>query len=82
MNVSQERTELPALVKKIRGDMSQENFAHELGVTKGAVHQWEAGKIWLSLESAIALIKWTKQNRDEELVDELLRVIGATEVVA
>lgn len=81
MKVSQAREELPALIKEIRGDLSQENFAHELGVTKGAVHQWEAGKIWLSLESAIALIKWTKENREQELMDELLRVIGAGEVV-
>ena len=81
MEITQVRDDFPALVREVRGELSQEDFAEELGVTKSAVSQWENGKIWLSLEAAIKLLKWTKENRPG-LMERLLVVIGAEEVVA
>ena len=81
MEIRQVRQELPQLVHEIRGELSQEEFAEQVGVTKSAVSQWENGKIWLSLEAAIKLLKWTKENRPG-LMERLLVVIGAEEVVA
>lgn len=35
--------ELSEIIKKLRGDKTQAEFAEELGVSKQAVSQWETG---------------------------------------
>ena len=47
---------LGQVVRDIRGDLTQYEFADELGVSHSAVSQWENGLIWVSLETAVKLV--------------------------
>lgn len=73
---------LPQIIRAIRGELTQKEFATALGVSEAAVSQWESGKIGLSLDSAVALLKFANGNGKGNLAVLLLRAVGASEMMA
>jgi len=70
---------LPEIIRAIRGELSQEEFAQAIGVTHSAVSQWENGKIGLSLASTIALLEHAKATEKRNLAVLLLQAVGGLE---
>lgn len=48
---------LTIAIRELRGERSQESFAHHLGVTRITVSTWESGAFEPSVESLRALVR-------------------------
>ncbi len=78
---AQDRSAFPRIVRSLRGEVPQTQFAEALGVVHATVSYWENGVVWVTLESFVSLCRYAHAAGQTELVAELVRAVGAKGVL-
>jgi len=75
------KDDLADVIRDLRGELTQEEFAAKIGVSHPNVSQWETANIWISVESFVALCKFAQRHGRIEAGTRLLEIVGAEGVL-